>query len=492
MTAQLVALGPVLYGGLPLMLGALVALLLPTVFDFDPAAATAKLTIGLLMASAEAVFLTHRFLWQPQSRREMSRDALSSCVFVVAAAVGLAKWLEFTWTRSTAASDFAQDYLAAYGLWNNIQIYGAPLRQIGGHLLQWDNYHPPFNAILFLPFLFVPYGTAFIVWNFISLVIYIALVLILLRSYGLLTFRLVRLSAVLLLWEPFVSNIFLGQSSLSVSVLTISGFLLLQANRDRTAGLCFGVATLMKLYPGLLILYLLLQRRRRCLTVFVAIVGSGFLCSALLLGDAIAHYFRVVVAEQAQLFAAYPLNVSLGAAVRSIFEPTYFSAPFISAPLAGDLFVWALSGFIVGSIVLFAYFHRAQELSADLFALFCIATLLVSPITWVHYCTLLLFPMAVLLHDAISRKCQASVKHLLWSAILCGVPLQDLIDGIREHYGSDQLAWYVILGVKTALYGLILLYCIFWQRLARTAGYVSVWQLFGSLRRRNVRAYFIQ
>jgi alpha-1,2-mannosyltransferase len=303
---------------------------------------------------------------------------------------------------------------------------------------------------------------------------------------------LVRLSAVLLLWEPFVSNIFLGQSSLSVSVLTISGFLLLQANRDRTAGLCFGVATLMKLYPGLLILYLLLQRRRRCLTVFVAIVGSGFLCSALLLGDAIAHYFRVVVAEQAQLFAAYPLNVSLGAAVRSIFEPTYFSAPFISAPLAGDLFVWALSGSIVGSIVLFAYFHRAQELSADLFALFCIATLLVSPITWVHYCTLLLFPMAVLLHDAISRKCQASVKHLLWSAILCGVPLQDLIDGIREHYGSDQLAWYVILGVKTALYGLILLYCIFWQRLARTAGYVSVWQLFGSLRRRNVRAYFIQ
>jgi uncharacterized membrane protein (DUF2068 family) len=492
MSAQLIASNPVLYGGLPLVLGALVALLLPTAFDFDPAGAMVKLTLGLLIASTEVVWLTHRFFWHPESRHEMLRDAVSCCVFVAAAVAGLAKWLEFTWTRSTAASDFAQDYLAAYGLWNNIEIYGPPLQQIGGHLMQWENYHPPFNAILFLPFLFFSYTTAFIVWNFVSLIIYIALVLVLLRSYGLLTFRSVRLSALLLLWDPFLGNIFLGQSSLPISALAISGFLLLRANRDRTAGLCFGLATLMKLYPGLIILYLLSQRKLRCVTVFVAVLGFGFLCSALLLGDAIVHYFRVVVPDQAELFATYPLNVSLGAAVRTIFEPTYFSTPLIWAPFAGDLIVLAVSGFIVGTMFLFAYVYRTQKFSADLFALFCIATLLVSPITWVHYCTLLLFPMAVLLHDAISRSCQASMKQLLWTAILCGVPLQDLIDGIREYYGSDQLAWYVILSVKTALYGMILLYCIFWQRLARSAGYTSAWQLLISLRLRLVRTSPVQ
>jgi hypothetical protein len=492
MSPQLIASKPVLYAGLPLMVGPLLALLLPTAFDFDPAGRTVKLLLGLLVAATEVVLLTHRFLSYAQSRRQMLHDALSGCVFVVAASAGLAKWLEFTWTRSTAASDFAQDYLAAYGLWNNIEIYGPPLRQIGGHLMQWENYHPPFNAILFLPFLFLPYTTAFIVWNFVSLIIYIALVLVLLRSYGLLTFRSVRLSALLLLWEPFLGNIFLGQSSLAISVLAISGFLFLQAKRDGAAGLCFGVATLMKLYPGLIILYLLTQRKLRCVTVFIAVLGFGFLCSALLLGDAIVHYFRVVVPEQAQLFAAYPLNVSLGAAVKTIFEPTHFSTPFIWAPFVGDLIVLALSGFIVGTMLLFAYVHRTQKFPADLFALFCIATLLVSPITWVHYCTLLLFPMAVLLHDAISRSCQTSMKQLLWTAILCGVPLQDLIDGIREYFGSDQLAWYVILSVKTALYGMILLYYIFWQRLARSAGYRSAWQLLISLRLRLVRTSPVQ
>jgi len=490
MPSAIILFRPVLYGVLATTSGGLMALMLAVAFNIDPASASIKLIIGLVITSAEAIFITHRFISRLQSRREMLRDTLISCVFVVSTTLGLTKWLEYTLNRSATASDFAQDYLAAYALRNGIEIYGLPLRQLGPHLLQWDNYHPPFNAILFLPFSLLPYTEAFVLWNSISLLIYVALVLFLLQTYSLTSFRSVRLSALLLLWEPFVSNIFLGQSSLLLSVLTISGFLLLQANRDRTAGVCFGLATLMKLYPGLIFLYLLPQRRQRCLIVFVAVVAIGFLGSVLVLGDAVGHYFSVVVPEQTQLFASYPLNVSLSGGVRSIFEPTYFSSPLVRAPLVSDLSVWSLNGLVIGSICLFSYFYRDQKFSADLFALFCIAMLLVSPITWVHYCTLLLFPMAVLLHAAHSENRHGALNGLLWVLILCGVPLQDSIDAIRAYSGS--LPWYVTLGVKTALIGLILLYCMFWQRLARTAGYVSVWQLFGSLRRRIVRAYFIQ
>ena len=109
--------------------------------------------------------------------------------------LGLSRWVEYTWNRSTTASDFAQDYLAGYALRNGIEIYGLPLRHLGQQLLQLqmlDNYHPPFNAILFLPFSFLPYRPAFFLWNFFSLLIYVGIILGLLKSLGLLTFRSVR------------------------------------------------------------------------------------------------------------------------------------------------------------------------------------------------------------------------------------------------------------------------------------------------------------
>ena len=495
MTLPIPPCRPLLYGLLATGFAGLMALTLPGTFALDPASAAVKWIIGLVLAAAEAVFVIRRAVLRRPNRDEMFRDALSSGVFVLSLTLGLSRWVEYTWNRSTTASDFAQDYLAGYALRNGIEIYGLPLRHLGQQLLQLqmlDNYHPPFNAILFLPFSFLPYRPAFFLWNFFSLLIYVGLILVLLQSLGLLTFRSVRASAVLLLWEPFVSNIFLGQLSLPLSVLTIGGFLLLQANRDGTAGFWFGLATLMKLYPGLIVVYLLSQRRLRCLTVFLAIVAGGFLGTVLLMSGALVQYFRLVVPEQTATYAAYPLNVSISGAVRSIFEPTYFSQPLIWAPRLSDICVWLLDGFVVGSICLFSYCHRSEKFSADLFSLFSVAMLLSSPITWVHNCILLLFPMALLWRDVIVDSSARSARQLLWIVVLCAVPLQESIDGIRAYFGSDQLPWYVTLGVKTAFFGLVFLYGIFWQRLARTAGYVSVWQLFGSLRRRNVRAYFIQ
>lgn len=113
----------------------------------------------------------------------------------------------------------------------DLEIFGPSLRELGIEPLQWGNYHPPFNALLFLPITFLDYPRAFILWSFISLLLYVALILVLLQTYGLLSFRWLRLSSVLLLWEPVTSNIFLGQLSIALSCGIIGSFFYCGASR---------------------------------------------------------------------------------------------------------------------------------------------------------------------------------------------------------------------------------------------------------------------
>jgi hypothetical protein len=114
--------------------------------------------------------------------------------------------------------------------------------------------------------------------------------------------------------------------------------------------------------------------------------------------------------------------------------------------------------------------------------------LLTSPITWGHNCILLLFPLAILWRDWILQNSRSALKISLLVLILCGSSNQGLIDAARAHFASDQLPWYFILGSKFGMFGLILLYCAFWQRLAANAGYVSMWRWLDSMRMRLIRS----
>jgi hypothetical protein len=298
---------------------------------------------------------------------------------------------------------------------------------------------------------------------------------------------------VLLLWLPFTSSIFLGQLSIALSFGIIAGLFLLRAGRELIAGFCFGLATLVKLYPGLIFLYLLSQRRWRCCGAFAITVVSGFLLMILSLGgETLLHYVRIIVPDQMHLFSSYPLNISLGSGIRTFFEPTLFSLPPIPAPQIGQIAVGLISGGLILAVTVFSYFHNDSKYTDNLFSLFCITMLLTSPITWYHNCVLLLLPLALLVRGWTLDHASASLSTVLLILILCGVPNQDLLDGLLAFNASNQLPWYVLLGARTGLFGLIWLYWVFWRRLARDAGHASVPSLFESLRLRLLSARTFQ
>lgn len=478
MPSRAILFGLTLTGGF-----AATGLLLTTAFPISSEGPLFRIVLGSLITIAELLFLLRRQRRLGQSELFTCRDAILSVVFILATTLGLCRWVEYTLIRSLAVSDFAQDYVAAYALRNGTDIFGPNLRALGLSLLQFDkldNYHPPFTALLFLPFSFLHFPWAFMLWNVFSLLLYVGLVLLLLQSYGLLTGQWLRLASVLLLWEPFTSNSFLGQLSAALSFAIISGHLLLHAGRDRLAGVLFGVATLIKFYPGLIVLYLVSQRRWRCSAVFVVTLITGLLLMIFFMGsETLLAYVRTVIPEQTRVFANYPLNISLGSAIKTLFEPTLFSLPPFPIPWVGQVLTVLISGLLITAATLFSYYHNEAKFADDIFALFCITMLLTSPITWYHSCILLLLPLALLTRAFVRRETHASSASLLLILILCGIPNQDLIDGLRG--ASEQLPWYVVLACRTGFFGLLYLYWLFWKRLARSVGVSSCLLLMRSL-----------
>src|SRR5438552_11797842 len=143
------------------------------------------------------------------SRAQPGATFLFDAAFPLCVGLGLALWAAFTWRYSLHRSDFAQDYTAAYALRHGLPLYGAASEELTQAIVGIDgqyNFHPPTNAVLFLPFSYLPYRTAFIVWNVLELFTLLLLFRIIVEETSIPMRVAKTLGAAALLWQPFVAN----------------------------------------------------------------------------------------------------------------------------------------------------------------------------------------------------------------------------------------------------------------------------------------------
>jgi uncharacterized membrane protein len=153
------------------------------------------------------------------------------------------------------------------------QEYRAAKRLMGGGLVYEGstNNHPPFNALLFIPFAFLPYQLSLQIWTLLSVALYLGI------GYWIARYLQISLPPVgwimaigiALCWYPFQVHLALGQISLLVIACLISGWVLLRQEQDYLSGLLFALAFLIKLFPGLVFLFLLLRGKWRALATAV-------------------------------------------------------------------------------------------------------------------------------------------------------------------------------------------------------------------------------
>lgn len=113
---------------------------------------------------------------------------------------------------------------------------------------------PPITAWVFSPFAVLPMQVAKVVFNVFSVILFSFSVFKLLKHLQLKSEWLLLLPLVFLL--PLKSNIIQGQLYLILLALLVLGFLFTEQNRKTAAGFCFGAAIALKLFPAIVVLYL--------------------------------------------------------------------------------------------------------------------------------------------------------------------------------------------------------------------------------------------
>ena len=261
---------------------------------------------------------------------------------------------------------------AAEGL-NPYGIYPLTFRVVMPGFEAWNpNLNPPISALLFQLFDLADPHRMFRIWYGISIALYCATVLLLLRRYP----DPPRL--VLTLWAfalaGFWDTLLLGQIYIPLVLAGIAAWLLLEKGPDVWAGVLIGVVVAIK--PNFAVWPVLLILSRHFAPGFVAIAAAAAISAVPLVvygPEIYRQWLELLASDQERAF--FLTNASIvGLASRAGIAEIGL----------------ALSLLLLAGSALWAFRFRPDPLRASALAL--LVSLLASPIAWVHY-TLFLIPV---------------------------------------------------------------------------------------------------
>jgi hypothetical protein len=264
--------------------------------------------------------------------------------------------------------------------------------------------YPPPVALLLLPL--PTYEIAWWAWAACSLICWLSALGLLLAELG----KPIRarighvwlpvLIAALINFPPVQSHIFWGQTQLLLLLLLTGCWWCLRRGRDTAAGALLGLAIAIKVFPCLLVLPLLLQRRWRCMAV-ASLTGAGvlILSFAVVGWDQAWFYITRVLPDVERALGQYsPGNNSIASALRNATG---------SAGIA-ELVSWVVRLAVVAAVALGSW--RIKHDPARAFALGMTMLALVPPVIWEHYFVLLYLPWL----DALARMGR---RHAVWLVV---------------------------------------------------------------------------
>ncbi|MDP2354464.1 MAG: glycosyltransferase family 87 protein [Beijerinckiaceae bacterium] len=248
----------------------------------------------------------------------------------------------------------------------------------------WNpNLNPPVSVLLFQLFGSENPHAAFIVWRWVSVAIYVAIVSLLLWRYP--VERPLPLILCLFALAGFWDTLLLGQIYLPLVLATVAAWLLLERREDLWAGLLIGFVVCLKpnflVWPALLFL----SGSFRVALIASATAAAISLVPLLVYGPGVyMQWIELVLSDKERPF--FLTNASLmGLAARA------------GLSTAGA----AMGALVLASLAAWALLRRPPPLQVSAIAL--VAAVLASPLGWIHY-TLFLLPIIVARWDAIAMR----------------------------------------------------------------------------------------
>ncbi|MBD3675405.1 MAG: DUF2029 domain-containing protein, partial [Planctomycetaceae bacterium] len=170
-------------------------------------------------------------------------------------------------------NDFFQDWASARNVMEGVPVYRSHKLAIVEYLNLDDtveiqipyNAHPPASVIWMLPFGLFSYPTGTLIWNLLSLGSILIAVAILLKTLcrPIAAWSVFPILVLTLTSYPLRMQFYLGQWNGFLLLLLVLGWYADRSGKEASAGVFLGIATLLKLFPGFILLVMLVRRRWR-------------------------------------------------------------------------------------------------------------------------------------------------------------------------------------------------------------------------------------
>jgi alpha-1,2-mannosyltransferase len=299
--------------------------------------------------------------------------------------------------------------------------------------------HPPTTAFWFLPLATYDEGQASAVLTFLVLALFCLQVTQMVRlkqlPAPLLTSWLLFAYVISCSFMRYHMNV--GQISAVIGFWFFLAWAAARRGRDLEAGLALGAACTMKLFPGLVVVMFLLNKRWRVVLGAVAAYVTVAVIMTSRFGLASWPVFLSKQANIADMWMSNIQNQSIHGVVAHIFAPIcHPSGPVLKR---ATYISSAVSLALLGTSAWLVWRSRAVRSAFDLhFWLFVVLSCVCSQWTWEHYSVIYVGPVLVLACHLLDRWRSARWRN--WSTALTGAGLLAIVASWRiDHQTKEHL-----------------------------------------------------
>jgi alpha-1,2-mannosyltransferase len=293
--------------------------------------------------------------------------------------------------------------------------------------------YPPFTALLLRPFASLPLGATIMIFTTLTVLAVVVTVQWLIARTSLsaaddrnsrpLWFLVGLAVPATLVVESVRETINFGQIGMLLVALILADLLFAVPRGSRWAGVGVGLATAIKLYPGIFVIYLLASRRWRAgLTAGATALAATLFAAALAPADSWRFWTHELWATGRVGRTDYTGNQSL-----------YGLLSRLSVPDKPNQVLWLVLVATVAGYGLWRAARAGNELAG--ITLTGLVGALVSPITWTHHIYWLIPTVVVLLDAGLQLRREPTQRRRgMWLLILAGVVYVSAVYGVVSYY----------------------------------------------------------
>lgn len=274
------------------------------------------------------------------------------------------------------------------------------------------NLNPPIVLWLINPLSRFHYDTAVVVWSGVSFILGLigagiafqaTFSRLFLRKNGL-NLLFIYLSAFCVLMDTAIAQL----GSL-VLFLLMFGYHLYIRNKDISAGIIWGIVIALKFFPALLFIYVLIQKRYRVfISLLTVFVGMG-LIPLLVYGPVIYTQYFSMLSRVAWYGDSW--NASIYGFIFRLFVDIQDKTQ--SLLFVKSLYV-VLLGLFLGWTISIIRRDTKNKANHPAFCMTLVMMLLLSPLGWLYYFPLLIFPLSITWKVAAYEKNKSSKAIMTW------------------------------------------------------------------------------